>query len=104
MAFVPVPQGRQICLHVVLQYYLTPLQFAVLGVGVLFITVSLPVLYVVCLLLCRSCSVSPQFFWRKGSRNRYRFGVSVEELSSGSSYDTILDCKVVYFTVFVLTF
>lgn len=100
------PGGRQNCLHVIPQYHCTT---AVSSVGSRCslhyrVSVSLAVLYVVYLLLCTRDSVSPQFFRRNCSRTRYRLGVPVEEWSSGSSYVTVLDRRVVYFTVFVLTF
>lgn len=55
--------------------------------GVSFITMSPSLLP---FLLCRSCSIRPQFFRRNCSINRYRFGVSVEKVSSGSSCVAIL--------------
>lgn len=54
------------------------------------LSVSLAVL-VIYLLLLRSCSVSLQFFRRNCSINRWRFNVSMEEVSSGFSYITALD-------------
>lgn len=72
----------QINLLTVLQHYPFPLQF---DSGSAFITRSLPFLPFsarsLSLLLCRSCSISPQFFFRrKCCIDRGRFGVSVEKV------------------------
>lgn len=78
------------------QYCLSPLQFAVLGLGVPFVTESLSLLPFFChslyLLLCRNSSVGPQVFFKKNcSVNRYHFVCSVKEMSSGCFNITILD-------------
>lgn len=67
------------------QCYSSPLQFTVSD----FISMSLSLLsfsiWYLYLLLYRSCLVSPQFFFERNcSINRYRFGVSVEEVRSST--------------------
>lgn len=60
------------------QYYPSPLQFIVLGLGVPFNTVSL-LLLPFCLFLCVNSSVSPQFFRKNWSINSSKVGVFMEE-------------------------
>ena len=53
--------------------------------------ISLAILHLISLWLCRSCSVSHQFFFRRNcSLDRYRCGMSMEEVSSEPSYVSIL--------------
>lgn len=78
-----VPQGNP-----------SPLQFLVLRWGSLpyHVSVSLAILSVVYLLVCRSRSVSPQSFCRRNcSVSRSRYSMFVGKVSSGSSHISVLD-------------
>lgn len=73
------------------QCYPSSMQFQVLRVGIPFVVMSLYLLFFFCYslytLLCRSCSIGLQFFFR---RNCYINGCnlicSMEEVNSGSFY------------------
>lgn len=92
-------------LLMVIQYYPSPPWFSVRGLAVPFLTVSLTFLYVVYLLLCRRCSVSPVlFFRRKCFINRCRFGMSMEEVSSGSSCMATLDWNLLFILIVLVSY
>lgn len=88
----------QLCFHALVQTNLllvpqshpSTLQLATSG-GSSLHSISPAVLSVVYLLLYRSWSVSPQFCRRNCFVNRCRVGVSMAEVSLGSSYSAILD-------------
>lgn len=76
----------------ILQYYLSPLQLTVLGIGVPFVTVSLfHLLFSTCYLLLSCCSVRAEYFFQRNCFiNRCIFVMSVKEVSSGSFHSVIL--------------
>lgn len=61
------------------QYYPSPLQFLVLGLGVPFNTTSLLLLpFFLSFFLCVNSSVGPQFFRKNWSINNSKVGVFME--------------------------
>lgn len=107
MAFFSAP--GQMNLLMVPQYEPSPQHLAASGMGIPFFTVSPTLLllsmWYLCFPLCRSSSLSPELLVKKNcSISRYRFGVSVEEVNSGSSYIPIQFPLLFFLLNFIFAF